>query len=343
MTFRFQQIDLQFKTPFVLASGTRSKTEALILELNQAGVSGYGEACFPPYVQENREETLNRLNELLLKLHFPDFKTSKEIVEFVDAFNLPPYSRSILVNALFDFSSQQNQLALSDFLGVENSTNRYRTTLTVTRSDLDSITEKKLLAVGFSHLKLKLNGDDDIKFVADVKQLLNKSFCVDVNQGWENKTDDEVIYLTNLLKQHDCELIEQPFHKGNHERHRWLSSQKLMPVIADEGLQNLNEYKNYKSCYDGVNVKLLKCGGIDRAADWAKQIKTENKIVIIGCMSESSCGCATAIHLGGLADYLDTDGPFLITNDPFEGLKLKNGTFEFASPFGTGIKLKQHE
>jgi L-alanine-DL-glutamate epimerase-like enolase superfamily enzyme len=134
-----------------------------------------------------------------------------------------------------------------------------------------------------------------------------------------------------------CELIEQPFHRENHQRHHDLRALKILPVIADEGIQTIEDYKEYGDCYNGVNVKVLKCGGIDRAQILANTIKNDTKLLIIGCMSESSCGCATAIQLSGYADYLDTDGPFLIKNDPFNGLYIDHHKFVLNESLGTGV------
>ena len=63
--------------------------------------------------------------------------------------------------------------------------------------------------------------------------------------------------------------------------------------------------------------------------------------VMLGCMIESSVGIAAAAHLGSLADFLDLDGNLLVSNDPYEGLRLDKGKYYLSDLPGLGIVAKQ--
>jgi L-alanine-DL-glutamate epimerase-like enolase superfamily enzyme len=70
----------------------------------------------------------------------------------------------------------------------------------------------------------------------------------------------------------------------------------------------------------GINVKLMKIGGITPALKILKRAKEMDMKVMLGCMIETSIGITAMGHLAGLADWLDLDAPLLITDDPFEGM-----------------------
>src|SRR5690606_9575835 len=89
--------------------------------------------------------------------------------------------------------------------------------------------------------------------------------------------------------------------------------------------------------FSGVNVKLMKCGGLDRAAELIRSAKEHGMKVMLGSMSESSLGCGALLQMAGGVDLIDLDGPWLIANDPFAGIELWNGQLVLVSSLGSGI------
>lgn len=327
-----------FKKPFQLSHGTRLGTKALFLTLEHNEVMGYSEASFPPYLNENDEKSADQLNKIDFSFFDLPTKQLEEQLPKLEVYNLTPFTRSLVVNCLYDLNAKLNGKSLMHALGLTNS-NTYKSCITITKSDLDTLELKKQTALQFNVIKLKLDGDHDLEFVRSVLAVIQKPFCVDANQGWENLPMNACITLANELKRLGCELIEQPFLKTNYTKHKTLCEAKIVPVFADEGIQNETELLDHGTNFDGVNIKILKCGGIDNALKMALKAKAMNKKIIIGCMSESSCGCSTAFALNSLAQYMDIDGPWLIKNDPFAGFTIKDGKFETANETGTGIYL----
>ena len=101
-----------------------------------------------------------------------------------------------------------------------------------------------------------------------------------------------------------------------------------MPLYADESCQRLSDIEKLKDGFDGINIKLMKCGGITEAHQMILKARELDMKVLIGCMSESSVGCTAAAYLTPLADFADLDGPYLIANDPFEGMKIRDGRIQ---------------
>lgn len=300
---------------------------------------GYAEATFPPYISQSAQSCQQQIQPVLENLNLTLPYSIQDITTLVDGFQLESYGRNLLVNALLDLNSKICQISLQQFCENQSlkTTNRPFTTLTLTKSDLPFLDEKLEMAKEFDYLKLKLNGHNDLVFVNRVCTEWKKPFCVDVNQGWENLPEQEVYELVISLRLKGCVLLEQPFAQTNYTKHKWLTHQKLLPVFADESIQNREDLELNADCFDGVNLKLLKCGGLDRALQLIQYAKALNKKIIVGCMSESSCGCATAHALAPYSNFLDIDGPFLISNDPFKGFHIKNGIFDTIEPTGIGV------
>jgi len=119
---------------------------------------------------------------------------------------------------------------------------------------------------------------------------------------------------------------------------KYVRSKVHLPIIADEACTSAALIPELKEAYDGINVKLDKSGGIMEAYRWIKMARAMNMKVMLGCMISSSCTCTAAAHLSPLVDYADLDGPLLIANDPYEGMKYDKG--KILLPNGPGLGLK---
>ncbi len=339
MEYQFCEYELRFLSPFKLAHGTREGTKALFLKITKNGVSGYGEATFPPYLNETCEQTKKSLSAFLNSYSTVDFDSLNEITHSLCEFNFSPFTRALLLNCLADYNARRFEMSMTEFCYLKNDGN-YKSTITLTKNSIRDFDIKTIEK--FNLLKLKLDGNNDLHFVREVVQKFNLRFCIDVNQGWEKFSNEECDGLFNELKSFGALFIEQPFHFENHQRHFEFKSKNILPVFADESIWSFDDLKNNYNCYSGINIKLLKCGGIDNGIKMAEFAKTKNLKIIVGCMSESSCGCATSFALNSFADYLDLDGPWLINNNPFEGLEISHGKFSLKSEFGIGVDSKNN-
>ncbi|HYG52750.1 MAG TPA: enolase C-terminal domain-like protein [Flavobacteriales bacterium] len=341
MKYRLDSHELEFTHPFKIAHGTRTGTQVLILSLEYSNQTGYAEASFPPYLNETPEACRKQIETVDLASCEASLYSHESISYAVKTLNLSPFARNLVVNALTDLGAKLKKISLEDFCGITNPTTQPKTCFTLTKNDLPHLVQKLKQAKEFTHLKLKLDGEKDIEFASTIRYLTQKPFCADVNQGWEKVPMGQVLETMDVLRQLDCELIEQPFSKTNYRRHAELRDKRIIPIYADESVQNVDDYIQHARNFDGINIKLLKSGGIDRALALARTASEKKYGIIIGCMSESSCGCATAVTLQSYANYLDIDGPWLIKNDLFEGFSIQNGRFNKQFHEGIGVKPKQ--
>jgi L-alanine-DL-glutamate epimerase-like enolase superfamily enzyme len=170
------------------------------------------------------------------------------------------------------------------------------------------------LAHGFRFFKLKLNGNEDLERVAFFRRVCELPFAIDINQAWQS-----IDYALNTAKEIEamgCVLIEQPFDKFDRQLSAQLTHDLHIPVIADEACQGLDDIKGIAGNFDGINIKLQKCGGITPALELIRLARAKNLNILIGCMSESTIACSAAEVLSPLADWADLDGPWLIRENP---------------------------
>ena len=113
-----------------------------------------------------------------------------------------------------------------------------------------------------------------------------------------------------------------------------------MPIIADEAIQTIDDLDAVKDIYHGINVKLMKCGGISKGKELIEAAAKQKLKILLGCMSESSCGIAAAAQLSALTNWTDLDGPLLISNDPFTGVNYSGGKVLLSDKIGLGVETE---
>jgi L-alanine-DL-glutamate epimerase-like enolase superfamily enzyme len=135
-------------------------------------------------------------------------------------------------------------------------------------------------------------------------------------------------------------FVEQPLPKGLVDDTAWLTQNSPLPIIADEAIQTLSDFKTVLGVYSGINVKLMKCGGLRSAYIMIKMAKASGMKVMIGCMTETSCAVSAAAQLSPLVDWADLDGNLLIDNDLYDGVTVSEGKIVLPDMPGIGIKLR---
>jgi L-alanine-DL-glutamate epimerase-like enolase superfamily enzyme len=202
--------------------------------------------------------------------------------------------------------------------------------------DTPAITRQKTReAEEFPILKVKVGLKNDEETIEAVRSVTQKPIRVDANEGWTDK--EEAIRKINWLETQGVEFIEQPMPAHMFQEIKYVRSKVHMPIIADEACTDASMIPRLKEAYDGINVKLDKSGGIMEAYRWINLARAMNMKVMLGCMISSSCSCTAAAHLSPLVDYSDLDGNLLISNDPYEGVRVRKG--KLILPPGPGLGL----
>lgn len=306
---------LEFIFPFRIAHGIRTHTDAVFVELELDGVTAFGEATLPPYLPYTQESTIGCLKQAAL----PDIGGGYTTPQVLAALppGIEPPALAALDMALWTLEAKLKHTTVANLLGITIPDNAIRT---YTIAVCDKAEMKDRIAFGkekgFSTFKLKLNGKDDERMVADFRSLSDAPFAIDANQAWTMM--EQAARLSNLLAANGCILIEQPFHKDDSQHTQKLRELTTLPIIADEACQGINDLDRLAGAFSGINIKLQKCGGLWAAKAMAEKAQAKDLKLLIGCMSESSIGCTAAGALSPLCQWNDLDGLYLVKEVPFQ-------------------------
>ena len=198
--------------------------------------------------------------------------------------------------------------------------------------------EKVRNAETYPILKVKLGTPRDIEIIETLRGVTDKPIYVDANTAW---TPKEAVRKIRELAHYDVELIEQPTKPEDLAGLKFVRDNSELPIIADESVKRARDIPALAECVDGINIKLVKCGGLLEAHKMIHVARAHGLRVMIGCMIESSLGITAAAHLTPLVDYADLDGNLLITNDPYTGVTLANGKLILPERPGIGVTRKK--
>ena len=336
---RFKPYELHLKHVFTLATGSRSTTPVMLTELEFDDIIGYGEASMPPYLGESYVSAASFLSKVDLTRFDSPF-LMEDILTYVDQLAPGNYAAKASVDiALHDLVGKLLKQPWYKIWGL-NPERTPNTSFTIGIDKPEVVRTKVREASPYRILKVKLGQGNDKEMIEAVRSETDKPICVDINQGWTDRV--LALEMAHWLKDKGVVFIEQPMSKTSTDDTAWLTQNSPLPIIADEAFQTIRDFKKVQGVYSGINVKLMKCGGLRSAFIMIKMARALDMKVMIGCMTETSCAVTAAAQLSPLADWADLDGNLLIDNDVYDGLKIVDGKIVLPERPGIGIiKSKQ--
>jgi L-alanine-DL-glutamate epimerase-like enolase superfamily enzyme len=195
--------------------------------------------------------------------------------------------------------------------------------------------ERKLETVkDFPIIKVKLGGPGDVDNLRRIRARYKGKLQVDANTAW-NAAD--AVKVLRLIEPLEIELVEQPVPRGDLDGLRWVRERSPIPVFADESAHTLADIGVLAGRVDGVNLKLMKTGGIREMLRMIHAARAHGLKVMLGSMVESSLALSAAAQLAPLVDYLDLDGHWLLKDDPFDGAPGERGDIRLGARPGLGV------
>jgi L-Ala-D/L-Glu epimerase len=311
--FSIEVKTLSLIEPFRIAHGSSAKRQVLRLYARGHGIEAVGEAPFVPYYPDHPDVTVSWLENFgvsFLEEGMPE--------------EAPRVARLALELLKSDWLGKIAGAPMGrDFIGSAEIPGCRSFSIP---TDLSVFENKVRETAGqFRVLKLKLGSGDvewDQRIAKTARSAAPGAFLfADVNGGWSL---DEAEDLIPKMESLGLEFIEQPI-SHRESIHAWeklrgrLGSCGMM-LVADESVQTCEDVSRLYGLVEGVNVKMLKCGGWQRAADMLRFARSEGLKVLLGCMIESSIGVTAAAHLAPLADWIDLDGHLYLEDDDYDGL-----------------------
>jgi len=307
MQLKIHPLKLFLKKTFTIAHGTFHYREAIVIELQEGDLSGFGEATVITYYGKSLAQFLNILKEhrtfiTSLKLDNPTTFWQS----LYPIFKNHPFILCALDVAAHDLWAKKQQLPLYQAW------------------DLRPI------------YKIKLGTKEDIAIIKALRQTSDAIFRVDANCAW---TVGETLKNAIALKELGVEFIEQPLARENWKGMKTLFEKSVLPIIADESCQTAADVKKCHQHFHGINIKLMKCGGFTPALKMIQEARELDLKIMCGCMTETSIGISAIAQLLPLLDYVDMDGALLIKDDPAIGVTIKDGQVGYGKGNGIGAYL----
>jgi L-alanine-DL-glutamate epimerase-like enolase superfamily enzyme len=326
---RVRIVTVHTERTFAIARSSADAFERVILEIEERGLIGRGEAAPTSYYGQDAEGVAAALEDVKIKDPW-DIQGS-----LAGNDHLPPTALAAMDAALHDLAAKKRGVPLYRLLGLAHPEPTSAYTLAIAEPET-TVEEARRLS-SFPILKMKVGGWEDIDTVRAVVEFSGAEIWVDANEAFSPKEAPEV---AAELKQLGVRMIEQPVpaSAGPEALRRATDAARPVPVIADEGAIAADDVPPLSGCASGVNVKLAKCGGIRGALEMVHTARSLGMMVMLGCMVETSLGISAAAQISGLFDFVDLDGAMLLADDPFEGLLYENGLIIVSDEPGLGVE-----
>lgn len=334
--FTWQKIDLQLRNPFRLSYGVSETRSAYWLRLKND--EGWGEGTIPPYYGIDEKDMVSFWEYAASRNE--NFPNEIDLIGDWIGADGPAPARCALDLALHDRMGRKLGVPLYQLLGIPFPQPK-PSAVTITMETPAATAEMAARLSAFPILKLKLGRDaSDIDTLEAVRKARpDARIWVDANAGWSLA---DAIKLVKDLEKHQVELLEQPLEKPDFDGLGTLQNETTIPIVADESIQKFKDIEALSNVgIKGVNIKLMKVGGITPALKMIRKAKNLGLKIMLGCMIETAIGTTAMAHLASYADWLDLDASMLVTNDPFQGMVFDEHAMVHLQPKpGIGVEKK---
>ena len=333
MRLSTETVRLDLIHPFRIAREVSDHKQNVLVRISDGEFTGTGEAAPSRYYGEDAGSVIRALEKVPPLLGGDPFELEVTTGRLASALPGDPAARAAVDIAMHDLAAQRLGVPLYRWLGLDPAKAPV-TSFTIGIDEPATVRHKVREAAGYPALKIKLGSEQDLEIMRAIRDETDARIRIDANAGW---TADQAVEMVGRLSEFGVELVEQPLPPGSPADWRRVREAAPMPIFADESVLVSRDVPAMAGLVDGVNVKLMKCGGVREALRLIHTARAHGMSVMIGCMIETSVAITAAAHLSPLADYADLDGNLLISNDPFSGAAVRQG--RLVLPEGPGIGI----
>lgn len=330
MKLSWHSLDLHLANSWVIARGRTDVAQVVIVELTgEDGITGLGEAA--PI--SRYRESASSVEAFLNKVDPNRLYTIPQAIAYLDNLSAGEMAAKCAINiALWDIEAKRAGKPIYDALGLGFQERQHVTSFSIGLGTPAEIRTKVLAAHRYPILKLKLGSPDDQAVLQALREAASdKTVRVDANEAWKTK-EEALKKIEWLAEDKRIEFVEQPLPASTPGQDWiWLKERSPLPIFADESHHLAHDTAHAAECFHGVNIKLVKSGGVSGAFDALRAARHAGLKTMLGCMIETSVLISAAAHLAELCDYLDLDGNLLITNDPYSGVTAEDGCLSFST------------
>jgi len=327
MRVAFEIRELVKLYPLAISRGTMTSSENLFVTVSDGTHTGIGElspATGSAWTAERGQFLLEMFaSKGLADNPFDNYAAMRKA-------DIDPPAMAALDMALWDLLAKQAGMPLYRLLGLPKRGVPTSVTIGINPPEVTTDRVPKIIAgSGAKALKIKLGSPegrdhDKAHFLAaaEAAKPYGVSLRVDANGGW---TVNEAISMIEWLKEQGVEYVEQPLAEGQEDALVEVFKHRALPIFVDESIRYATDVPDVADRCDGINLKLMKCGGITEAVRIVAAARAHNLKTMIGCMSESSVAIAAGAAMSALFDHIDLDSHLNLNPDPAGGAPIVDG------------------
>jgi L-alanine-DL-glutamate epimerase-like enolase superfamily enzyme len=351
MRLQLHRFRLSKAVPLAISRGTTATVEHLLVEVEHGGLVGRGETggfdtghrCFST---EAIAAELEALTPRLEGLSPEPLQALEPLLE-----GLSPPARCGIDLALHDWWGQRLGQPLHRLWGLDPAA-CVATSVTLGLGPVAAVLarlERWRQQLPATRVKLKLGSPDgldhDRALVEAVAGALDggEELQVDANGGWDLAAARRMI---PWLAERGVVLVEQPLPPqadaaADTAGFAALRGLAPIPVVADESCWNLDDLLRLAPHVDGINIKLVKCGGLGPGLLMARTARRLGLGVMLGCYSDGGLLNSGAAQLLPLVRWPDLDSHLNLIDDPFAGPDRLGDVLRPAGRAGLGAQPRQ--
>ncbi|MDC0389420.1 dipeptide epimerase [Flavobacteriaceae bacterium] len=328
MKVTLHKVLLQKRFPLKISRFISNSCYNVFVKVEKDGIVGWGESVPGETGAQNANEIVKELEKIIST--GISVKSISEIEYLSRKLKISSCSYAGLDIALWDWKAKKAEMPLHDILGLPLP--KIKTSLTLGIMSPQSV--KKRIPLLFENnsakfLKIKLGSPEGIdsdkimyEQVLESSKPYNLGLRVDANGGWST---EDAKHMIEWLSKRECDYVEQPIALGKEKDLKTLYQNRLLPIFVDESCRVSKDIIQYSQWVDGINLKLMKSGGITEGLKVLSTAKAYGLQTMIGCMSESSVSISAAASISGHIDHIDLDSHYNLNPDPGSGAEMING------------------
>jgi L-alanine-DL-glutamate epimerase-like enolase superfamily enzyme len=335
MRLTHEPLDLATAFEFRIAvTRARRGHENTLVRLEHDGVVGLGEASPSHYYGESRALVEAALDDWKEDLGEDPFALEAIETRLRAGLYGQRAAHAAIDMALHDWIGKRLGLPVWKLFGLDPATTPL-SCVTLGIASPEEMERKLETVLDFPILKVKLGAPGDVDNLRRIRARYRGLLRVDANTAW---SASDAVRVLRQIEPLDIELVEQPVPRHDLAGLRWVRQRSGIPVFADESVHTHADIANLAGRVDGVNLKIMKTGGLREMLRTIHAARAHGMSVMLGSMVESSLALSAAAQLAPLADYLDLDGHWLLRHDPYVGAPRERGRIELSSRPGLGVE-----
>ncbi len=328
--------ELPLKHRFTIAHQSRDIQETIIVKLEDEEYFGLGECTTNPFYGMTVDNILSALETARESVEAKPWETPEDLWELCSTVIMDnPFAQCALDVAAWDIYSKRQGKKLYELLKLDPK-DIPTTNFTIGIATMEKMIQK-MKEVDWPIYKIKLGTDHDLEIIRELRKHTQSVFRIDANCAW---TADQAIMYSEQLVKLGVEFMEQPLDKDDLEGMEEVFKYSKLPVIADESCIMESDVKKCHGLFHGINVKLVKAGGITPGLRMLHEARSLGMKTMVGCMTESSIGISAIAHIAPLLDYVDMDGAMLLSKDIAKGVTIEPDKVIFPEGKGIGAILE---